>query len=59
MVKHYLDFEKPLVELESEIEHLKRFSRGKQIDFNDQLKNLEDKLRRLQEEILMRTSPEK
>ncbi len=51
MVKHYLDFEKPLVELESEIEHLKRFSRGKQIDFNDQLKNLEDKLRRLQEEI--------
>ena len=51
MAKHYLDFEKPLVELESEIEHLKRFSRGKQIDFNEQLKNLEDKLRRLQEEV--------
>ena len=51
MVKHYLDFEKPLVDLESEIEHLKRFSRGKQIDFNEQLKNLEEKLRRLQEEI--------
>jgi acetyl-CoA carboxylase carboxyl transferase subunit alpha len=51
MVKHYLDFEKPLVELESEIEHLKRFSRGKQIDFGEQLKNLEDKLRRLQGEI--------
>ena len=51
MVKHYLDFEKPLVELESEIERLKRFSRGKQIDFGDQLKNLEDKLHRLQEEI--------
>ena len=51
MAKHYLDFEKPLVELESEIQHLKRFSRGKQIDFNEQLKNLEEKLRRLQEEI--------
>ena len=26
MVKHYLDFEKPLIELEREIEHLKRLS---------------------------------
>jgi len=51
MVKHYLDFEKPLIELEREIEHLKRFSRGKQIHFDEQLNHLEDKLRRLQKEI--------
>ena len=51
MVKHYLEFEKPLIELEREIENLKRFSRGKQIHFNDQLKNLEEKLHRLQKEI--------
>ncbi len=51
MVRHYLDFEKPLVELEREIEDLKRFSRGKQLHFNDQLKNLEDKFHRLQKEI--------
>jgi acetyl-CoA carboxylase carboxyl transferase subunit alpha len=51
MVRHYLDFEKPLVELEREIEHLKRFSRDKQLHFNDQLKNLEDKFYRLQKEI--------
>jgi len=51
MVKHYLEFEKPLIELEREIENLKRFSKGKQIRFNDQLKNLEEKLHRLQKEI--------
>jgi acetyl-CoA carboxylase carboxyl transferase subunit alpha len=51
MVRHYLDFEKPLVDLEREIENLKRFSRDKQLHFNDPLKNLEEKFRRLQKEI--------
>lgn len=51
MVKHYLEFEKPLIELEGEIENLKRFSRGKPTHFNDQLKGLEEKLYRLQKEI--------
>jgi len=51
MVKHYLEFEKPLIELEREIENLKRFSKGKQIHFRDQLKNLEEKLYRLEKEI--------
>ena len=51
MVKHYLDFEKPLVELEREIENLRKFSSGKHLHFNDQLKNLEEKLHRLQKEI--------
>jgi acetyl-CoA carboxylase carboxyl transferase subunit alpha len=51
MVKHYLEFEKPLVELEREIENLKRFSRGKPTHFNEQLKGLEEKLYRLQKEI--------
>lgn len=51
MVQHYLDFEKPIVELEREIEHLKRFSRGKGIHLEAQLKHLEEKLHRLQKEI--------
>jgi len=51
MVRHYLDFERPLVELEREIEHLKRFSKGKQLYFNEQLGNLEEKFHRLQKEI--------
>jgi acetyl-CoA carboxylase carboxyl transferase subunit alpha len=56
MAKHYLDFEKPLIELEREIEHLKRFSRGRQIDFSEQLRNLEEKLHRLQKEIFSNLS---
>ncbi len=38
MVKHYLEFEKPLIELEREIENLKRFSRGKPTHFNEHIK---------------------
>jgi len=51
MVRHYLDFEKPLIDLENEIEHLKRFSKGKQLHFDEQIKNLEEKLLRLRKEI--------
>jgi acetyl-CoA carboxylase carboxyl transferase subunit alpha len=51
MVRHYLDFEKPLLELEREIEDLKRFSRGSPLHIDEQLRNLEDKFCRLQEEI--------
>ena len=51
MAKHYLDFEKPLVDLEREIEHLKRFSSGRPLHLDDHLKNLEQKLHRLQKEI--------
>jgi len=51
MVKHYLEFEKPLIELEREIENLRRFSRGRPTHFNEQLEGLEEKLHRLQQEI--------
>jgi acetyl-CoA carboxylase carboxyl transferase subunit alpha len=51
MVKHYLEFEKPLLELEREIEDLKRFSKGIPSHFNEQIKALEEKLHRLQKEI--------
>jgi acetyl-CoA carboxylase carboxyl transferase subunit alpha len=56
MVKHYLEFEKPLIELEREIEHLKRFSKEKSVQFNEQLKDLEEKLQRLQKEIFSNLS---
>ncbi len=51
MVKHYLEFEKPLIELEREIEDLKRFSKGRPTHFNEQLEGLQEKLNRLQQEI--------
>jgi acetyl-CoA carboxylase carboxyl transferase subunit alpha len=56
MVKHYLEFKKPLIELEREIGHLKRFSKEKSIQFNEQLKDLEEKLHRLQKEIFSNLS---
>jgi len=57
MLKHYLDFERPLVELEKEIDHLKRFSEGKQLHLDGQLKNLEEKLQRLEKEIFSSLTP--
>lgn len=51
MVKHFLEFEKPLIELEREILNLRRFSKGKPLHFDEQLKGLEEKLHRLQKEI--------
>ncbi len=51
MVKHYLDFEKPLVELEREIDHLRRISQDKQVHFGSQLRHLEERLHRLQKDI--------
>ena len=51
MVKHFLEFEKPIIELETEIVNLKRFSKGRPLHFNEQLKSLEEKLHRLQKEI--------
>ncbi len=57
MVRHYLEFEKPIIELENEIEHLKRFSRDKQIHFNEKLRGLEEKLHRLQKEIFSDLTP--
>lgn len=59
MVKHYLDFEKPLIDLEREIDHLKRLSQEKRIHFHSdsQLRHLEEKLQRLQKDIFSNLTP--
>lgn len=57
MVRHYLDFERPLIELEKEIEHLRHFSPDKKIQLGDQLRNLEEKFLRLQQEIYANLTP--
>ncbi len=57
MVKHYLDFEKPLIDLEREIEHLKLLSREKQIHSQGQLGHLEEKLHRLESDIFSNLTP--
>jgi acetyl-CoA carboxylase carboxyl transferase subunit alpha len=57
MVKHYLDFEKPLVELEREIGHLKQLSLDQSIHSDSQLKPLEEKLHRLQKDTFSNLTP--
>jgi len=46
-----LDFERPLVTLESKIEELKQLSGGAAVDFTDEILKLEKKAKRLQVEI--------
>ncbi len=53
----YLDFEKPIEELETKIEELKRLSDGKDIDITSEIKKLEKKARDIRSEIFSRLSP--
>lgn len=48
--RQVLEFERPIVDLERKIEELKQLSTGS-IDFGDEIRRLEKKARRLQEEI--------
>jgi acetyl-CoA carboxylase carboxyl transferase subunit alpha len=43
----YLDFEKPIEDLEIRIEELRRLSNGQDIDIDSEIKKLEDKARKL------------
>lgn len=48
---YYLDFEKPLEELENQIEELKRLSDGSDLDISEEIVNLERKATELRREI--------
>ncbi|HIE44400.1 MAG TPA: acetyl-CoA carboxylase carboxyl transferase subunit alpha, partial [Candidatus Omnitrophica bacterium] len=50
MIRYYLDFEKPIEELENKIEELKRISDGKDIDISSEVKKLEKKVKNLRSE---------
>jgi acetyl-CoA carboxylase carboxyl transferase subunit alpha len=47
----HLDFEKPLVELESQIEEMRAFAGGQGLEMNEELERLESKAARLREQI--------
>jgi acetyl-CoA carboxylase carboxyl transferase subunit alpha len=51
-----LDFERPILDLEKKITELKQLSAGT-VDFGDEIKRLERKARKLQEEIFAELSP--
>jgi len=51
MIRYYLEFERPLEELELKIDELKRLSDGKDIDISKEIKKLEKKVKDLRSEI--------
>ncbi len=57
MIKYYLDFEKPIEDLELKIEELRRISNGKNLDISDEIKKLEKKAKELRTEIFLKLSP--
>ncbi len=52
-----LDFEKPLLELERQIEHLKRLASERDLDVNGEITPLEEKLSELRQEIYRNLTP--
>ena len=43
MLTQYLDFEKPIIEIEQKIEELKELSSGGRLDLKDEITKLEKK----------------
>jgi acetyl-CoA carboxylase carboxyl transferase subunit alpha len=56
-MSYYLDFEKPLEELETKIEELKKLSDGTEIDIASEIKRLEKKAKELRSDIFSHLSP--
>ncbi len=54
---YYLDFEKPVAELENKIEELRRLADGKDMNITTEIKKLEKKARDLRADIFSRITP--
>ena len=57
MIRYYLEFEKPIEELELKIEELKRISDGKEMNISGEIKKLEKKAKELRSEIFSKLTP--
>jgi acetyl-CoA carboxylase carboxyl transferase subunit alpha len=57
MIKYYLEFEKPIEELEIKIEELKRLSDGKDINIAGEVRKLEKKVKDLRTDIFLKLTP--
>jgi acetyl-CoA carboxylase carboxyl transferase subunit alpha len=57
MIKYYLEFEKPIEELELKMEELKRLSDGKDLNLSSEIKKLEKKIKELRTEIYADLTP--
>lgn len=56
-MQYYLDFEKPVAELENKIEELKHLADGKDMNITTEIKKLEKKARTLRADIFSRLTP--
>ncbi len=56
-MRYYLEFEKPIEELELKIEELRRISDGKDINLSSEVKKLEKKVKDLRTEIFSKLTP--
>jgi acetyl-CoA carboxylase carboxyl transferase subunit alpha len=57
MITSYLDFEKPIEEIELQIDELKRLSDGKDINVSGEIKRLEKKVKELRTDIFSKLTP--
>jgi acetyl-CoA carboxylase carboxyl transferase subunit alpha len=57
MITYYLEFEKPIAELEIKIEELKRLSDGKDINIAGEVRKLEKKVKDLRTDIFLKLTP--
>ncbi|RLA88208.1 MAG: acetyl-CoA carboxylase carboxyl transferase subunit alpha [Deltaproteobacteria bacterium] len=57
MIRHYLEFEKPLKELEARYEELKALSMDGREDFSSEIEKLEKKINKLKQEIFTNLTP--
>jgi acetyl-CoA carboxylase carboxyl transferase subunit alpha len=57
MPTYTLDFEKPILELETKIQELKQFAQAEKVDFSTEIARLERKVARLQEEVFANLTP--
>jgi acetyl-CoA carboxylase carboxyl transferase subunit alpha len=56
-MSYYLDFEKPIEELDTKIQELKRLSDGQEIDITSEIRKLEKKARDLRSDIFSALTP--
>jgi acetyl-CoA carboxylase carboxyl transferase subunit alpha len=57
MMHYYLDFEKPVAELENKIEELKHLAHGEDMNITSEIKKLEKKAKDLRADIFLKISP--
>jgi acetyl-CoA carboxylase carboxyl transferase subunit alpha len=57
MIRYYLEFERPIEELELKIDELRRVSDGKDIDISSEIKKLEKKVKDLRSDIFSSLTP--